>query len=172
MFWLASIFSVVFAGFLLRVLHTSDLAKSTFYVLLVITLLLFNLSIATILANFWIDAFPWSKPKMLLGLIGITLGLAIAVRLVCPPKLRNLANHKTMLKTYSVILVSSGLVGGLIFGAPAFTRDYTIKSDRWADIATAITIVEITSLYTLVLALIISIGTSTGKPKTTSNIVG
>jgi len=171
MFWLTSICSILLAGFVLRTLHSLDFAKPTFYTLLTITLLLFNVAIAVILANFWIDAFPWSQPIMLLGLTGITLVLAIAVRLVRPTELRNLANHKAMLKMYSLILVSSGFVGGLIFGAPAFTRDYIIKSDRWADIATAITITEITSLYTLALALIISIGSSAGKPKASPNVV-
>lgn len=170
MFWLTSICSVVLAGFVLRVLHAADFAKSTFYILLAITLLLFNLAMAIILANFWVDALPSSKSKMLLGLTGITLVLSVVVSLVRPLRLRNLANHKAMLKSYATILVASGFVGGLIFGAPAFTRDYIIKSDRWADIATAITIIEITSLYTLVLALILSIGSSVSESKAGPNV--
>ncbi len=160
MFWLSSISSVAIAGFVLRLLHVSELAKSTFYIFLSITLLLFNLAIATVLACFWNDGQPWTKPKMLLGLVAVTLGLALLVRLLCPVKLRNLTNHKAILKTYSVILFSCGLIAGLIFGSPVFTGFYTFQSDRWADIGAAVAIVEITSLYTLVLALVLSIGAS------------
>ena len=146
MFWLTSICSIAVAGIALRILHTSDLPKTTFYIFLTATLCLFNLAIAVILACFWIDAYPWSQPKMLAGLIAITFDLALLIRRVCPAKLQNMKKHRTMLKTYSIILVAAGFIGGLIFGMPALTRNYIIKSDRWADIATAITVIEITSL--------------------------
>jgi len=171
MFWVTSISAVFGAGFVLRTIHDANFSKSTFYGLLTLTLLLFNLVIAVILATFWIDALPWSKQKMLLGLVAITLGLAVVLRFVWPVKQKVHSNHRSMLKTYSTILVLGGFFGGLFLSAPVFARDYLVQSDRWTDIASTVAIIEITSLYTLVLSLTISIGSSIGNSKTNSNIV-
>lgn len=141
-------------------IHESKVKKISFFVFLALGLVLFNIIIAAILAFFWINAFPSTQPKMFFGLILITLGLAMAMRFFRPIHCRHLSNHGHVLAIYTMILLGAGLFGGLAFGWPAFNRHYVIPSDRWADIVTTIIIVEITSLYSLLLSLIVAIGSS------------
>jgi hypothetical protein len=164
LFWLVSIFSVYVLALALRFIHTVPIGPWRFHLLLVVTLVSSNAAfMALMVVGYMEQTASWSSMNALKCLPLIAACQAICFRKFWPLTYTNLPGARTIIWRYFVILFTSGLIGGYGLAAFKIVR-HSIKSNDWSFVLlNRIMEVEISSMYTLLLSIIVAVGPITSR---------